>query len=85
MTGDLRTRFRHELIRNVEGRVDERDAPSLTARAEEGEGLCVVSFVVAAKRTLADLDGVADANRFRQALRVLRSLSVQELVAFEVI
>lgn len=85
MTGDLRSRFRHELIRNVEGAVDQRDGPEMKARAEEGEGLCVVSFVVAAKRTLADLDGIADPSRFRTALRVLRSLSVSELVAFEVI
>ncbi len=85
MTGDLRSRFRHELVRNVEGDVDQRDAPEMKARADEGEGLCVVSFVVAAKRTLADLGGIADPNRFRQALRVLRSLSVPELVAFEVI
>ncbi len=85
MTGDLRSRFRHELVRNVEGAIDRRDGPQMTARAEEGDGLCVVTFVVAAKRTLADLDGIADPNRFRQALRVLRSLSVPELVAFEVI
>jgi len=85
MTGDLRSRFRHELVRNVEGSVDERDAPETRARADEGEGLCVVSFVVAAKRTLADLDGIADPNRFRRALRVLRTLTVAELVAFEVI
>lgn len=85
MTGDLRSRFRHELVRNVAGAVDQRDAPESKARAEEGEGLCVVSFVAAAKRTLADLDGIADPNRFRQALRVLRTLSVAELVAFEVI
>lgn len=85
MTGDLRSRFRHELVRNVEGAIERRDGPQMTARPEEGEGLCVVTFVVAAKRVLADLDGIADPSRFRQALRVLSWLSVAELVAFEVI
>ncbi|MAQ13711.1 MAG: hypothetical protein CMN30_02825 [Sandaracinus sp.] len=86
MTGDLRSRFRHELLRNREGATATQDAPgSLKARPEEGDGLCVISVVVAARRTLADLDGIADPERFRQAFRVLRSLSTMELVAFEVI
>ncbi len=81
---DLRSRFRHETLRGTDDGLVEREAPAdLAARAEEGEGLCVVSAVVAAEERLPEprttrLGTVG-------ALLRLKSPWIGDVVALEVI
>ena len=85
ITTDLRSRFRHELLRNIEGRTEAMASPNVTPQAREGEGVCVISVAVAARRNLFDLGPAPDRQRFEQALQLFASLTEEDLVAFEVI
>ncbi|MCA9615503.1 MAG: DUF1517 domain-containing protein [Polyangiales bacterium] len=79
LVADLRSRYRHELFRNDDGVRSERGAPVLRARADEGEGLVVVSLVIA-------VEGVfAPAPRYDTAVAALRGLPPSSIVALEVI
>ncbi|MCS6798552.1 MAG: DUF1517 domain-containing protein [Myxococcota bacterium] len=82
---DARSRFRHELVRNAEGRTQSAEGPRMRAREEEGEGLVVVTLVVAARGVLLDVHDAADASQIRTALAALRALDEQRLVALEVV
>ena len=82
---ELRARYREELVRSIDGELTTRSAPTMAARAEEGEGLCVVSLVVECEGWLEDLAGVTDPNRMLQALQMLTHVSAENLVSFEVI
>jgi len=48
-TQDARARFQHELVRNADGTTQTTDAPALVAREHEGEGVVVVSLIVATR------------------------------------
>lgn len=85
VANDARSRFRHELIRSHEGTTQRRDETAVTAKAEEGEGLVVVTFVVAAKRTLLDIHDIRDADAIRTLLQQVIALDPWGLAAMEVI
>lgn len=85
IAADLRSRFRHELLRNADGALQTTDAPELRARPEEGEGVVVVSLVVAARTDLRNLLQPRDAQALRQVLESLGRLGPSQLVAMEVI
>ncbi|HJL11594.1 MAG TPA: DUF1517 domain-containing protein [Polyangiaceae bacterium LLY-WYZ-15_(1-7)] len=82
---ELRARFRHELIRNADGSSKVQGTPELRAREEEGQGVVVVSLMVAAKKNLADLQNPRDARALDGILASLPQMNPFQLVALEVI
>lgn len=79
-----RANFENELVRAADGQRIEREAPAMKARAHEGEGVIVVTLIVAARTELVDVP-TPDAGRIAAALRALRGLGPDELVALEVV
>ncbi len=77
--------YRRELIRNQGGTITTTETRELPRRSEEGEGLVLVTLVVAARLELFTVGKVGDGDGLRQALEVLSSLTAQTLVAMEVI
>jgi uncharacterized membrane protein len=78
-----RTKYQNELVRSDRGQLSTEDAASYQARAEEGEGVVVISLVVAARQELVDITQPQDAGQIRHALQSLSGLG--EVVALEVI
>jgi uncharacterized membrane protein len=83
--GEMRSRFKKELIRSDETGRRTQDAPELRAKSEEGPGFVVITLCVAARRDLLDVTHVSDANQLRRLLGEMSGLGVQALVALEVI
>jgi uncharacterized membrane protein len=83
---DARSRFRQEVVRNVDGQKLESAAGEHAARAEEGEGVVVVTVVVAARREIMDLMQFDDASRIKALLDDFVAVAnPHSLVAMEVI
>ncbi len=83
---DARSRFRRELVRNADGHRSEQDAGQMQARSEEGEGVVVVTLIVAARREIVDVLQADDASRIRGLLdNVIGVANPQLLVAMEVV
>jgi uncharacterized membrane protein len=82
---DARSRYRDELTRNQEGQQSSQVAPEMRARAEEGQGLVVVTLCVAARRELLDVPTGTDAGLYRGALEGMAALAADDLVALEVV
>lgn len=80
---ELRARYRHELLRGTDAHATERSAPEPTARADEGDGLVVVSLVVAARETIEDARTVS-VERLDRLLQRLLEIAIDRLVALEV-
>jgi uncharacterized membrane protein len=81
---DVRARFDNELLRKVDGTTTTAAAPALTPREHEGEGVVVVSLVVASYRTLHAADPTRP-DEIERLLEQLATLPARELVALEVI
>lgn len=84
-TQDARSRFKHELRSDVDGKTSSEAAPALKAKSHEGEGVVVVTLAVAARRELRDVVDPTDAPTMREALKELSHVPPGELVALEVI
>jgi uncharacterized membrane protein len=82
---EARSRFKKELIRNADGTTSITAAGEQRARREEGEGVVVVTLVVAARRELLDIHDVKNAELLRRLLDQLAALQGQQLAAMEVI
>jgi len=82
---DFRARFRHEVVRAEGGDVREASAPEQRARPEEGEGLAVVTMIVAARTELFDLADPRSVDELQIALTALGMLADGALVALEVV
>ena len=82
---DARARFRHEVIRNADGSRKVATGPEVKARAEEGEGVVVITLLVAARRELLDLTEVTNADQVKQLLAQFVALDAESLCALEVI
>lgn len=76
---DLKSRYRHDVTRGDQGPSGAR------ARAEEGEGLVVVSVVIGTTKWLGRLPGQLGPNELARALRDAVSGSPRDFVALEVI
>lgn len=82
---DARTRFREELIRNAEGATATRAAGEHHARSDEGEGLVVITLIVAARGHLLDFHDLGDAEQVRRCLESLGNLTSAALTAVEIV
>ncbi|MEQ8452858.1 MAG: DUF1517 domain-containing protein [Sandaracinaceae bacterium] len=83
---DARARFRHELVRNADGTQTSKDAPEMRAHPNEGEGVVVVTLIVAARREILDVANVQDANGLRALLDDMTAVAnPHTLMALEVI
>ncbi|MBN8616911.1 MAG: DUF1517 domain-containing protein, partial [Deltaproteobacteria bacterium] len=81
---EYRSRFQSELVRGAAGSLQQQDAPSMTAKATEGEGTVVVTIVLASRRPMQGFH-VHDAAQIRAALADRGSLQGPQMVALEVI
>ncbi len=83
---DARSRFREELVRNVDGSKSAQQASAMRARPEEGEGVVVVTLIVAARREILDVLETQDAGKIKALLDDMTAVAnPQMLVAMEVI
>jgi uncharacterized membrane protein len=83
---EARSKFREELVRETDGQRSSREASALRARPEEGEGVVVITLIVAAKREILDVTAVDDAGRIKALLDDLTAVAnPYSLVAMEVV
>lgn len=80
-----RSRFQHELVRGEGGGARAAEGPQMRARRHEGEGVVVLTIVVAARRELIDVRDPRDARALGGALRAFAAIGPADLVALEVI
>ena len=83
---DARARFREELVRNADGSTSGREASAIEAQSHEGEGVVVVTVIVAAHREIVDVDDIHDANEIKLLLGSMSGVAHSTtLAAIEVI
>jgi len=82
---DARATFRTETIRNADGVVTAQAAPAAIPRAHEGEGLILVSIIVAARSELVTVKHIGDGETLRKALEAASFRSPDDLVAIEIV
>ena len=82
---DARSRFREETVRNEQGTVTRAAASEYRPRADEGQGLLLVSLVIAARRELFTVTRIGNGDDLRAALEAASQLAPTALVAIEVI
>ena len=81
-----RAEFRDELLRNVDGAFSARGTPDLKAHPNEGEGVVVVTLIVAAKRPIVDTLVTAGVESLDVLLDDLRAIAASgTLAALEVV
>jgi uncharacterized membrane protein len=82
---DARARFREEVIRNADGTIRTRQASEYRPRSDEGEGLILVSIILAARRELFTVQHIGDGDDLRRALEMASQLTPDNLVAIEIV
>lgn len=84
LTHDARARFQNEIVRAANGTTRRADTPVLVAREHEGEGVVVVSLIVA---THAHLPAASPAriDEVEHLLTRLSQLPAAELTALEIV
>jgi uncharacterized membrane protein len=86
LVGDARAKYKKELVHEVDGHHVETDAGQQRARAEEGEGVVVVTLVVAARREIPDVTNSAHAPQISALLEsYLQMASPEVLVGAQVV
>jgi uncharacterized membrane protein len=82
---EMRSRFKRELVRGHAGAVRSDEAGDVRARRDEGQGVVVVTVIVAARGEIPDVAHAQDANHLRHLMRALGAIGAHQLVALEVI
>lgn len=83
---DARSKFQDEVVRNVDGTATHREAAAMRARPEEGEGVVVVTLIVAARREILDVGDPRDAGALRSLLDEMAQVAnPSSLVAVEIV
>ncbi len=83
---DSRSKFQDELVRNADGSVSARQAPEMRAHPNEGEGVVVVTLIVAARREILDVHQVDNADALKRLLDdMIGVANPHTLVAIEVV
>ncbi len=79
-----RAKFNAELVRNASGVVQKQDSPGYQPRESEGEGVALITVVVAARREIRDFFG-GRRDEINAVLEDFERLTPEELVALEVV
>jgi uncharacterized membrane protein len=82
---NARMKINMETISNVQGVVQTQHAPNYTPRSEEGEGVILVTLVVAALSELFTVQHIGDGEDLRKAIESSAHRSAHDLVAVEII
>jgi len=82
---DARARFLHETVSNEQGTLTSASAPELTPRSYEGEGLILVTLIVAANTELFTVASIGDGEHLRLALEAASNRTASDLVAIEIV
>jgi Protein of unknown function (DUF1517) len=82
---DARSRFLEETLRNEQGKTTTLAASAYTPHSEEGEGLVLVTFVIAARQELYTVKKIRTGDELRAALESASTLDVYNLVAVEIV
>jgi uncharacterized membrane protein len=82
---DMRSRYKLDVVAAKDGSLRTANAPAMRPREHEGQGVVVVTLVVAARREIPDVSRATDAHELRRLMRELGSLTPRDLVALEVI
>ena len=82
---DARARFRTETVRNADGVISTQAAPASIPRPHEGEGLILVSIIVAARTELVTVKHIGDGETLRKALEAAAYRSPDDLIAIEIV
>ncbi len=82
---DARGRFVHETLRNHQGIITTADAPTPTSSSADGEGLVVVTLVLAARTELFSVRAIGNGDDLRQALESASNHSAHDLIAIEIV
>lgn len=82
---DARSRFRHELVRGYQGQVTNVNAPGTRAREEEGEGVVVVTFLLAAHVEIPNGHDPSRPADLHTLLQRVVALQPYQIAALEVI
>lgn len=82
---DARSRFREEVIRNADGKVETKAASEYAPRGDEGAGLILVSLIIASRRELYSVNRIGDGDELRAALQGLSELDAKTLIALEIV
>ena len=82
---EARAKFHTETVRNHQGQVTAAAAPDSTPRSHEGEGLILVTLVVAANGELFTVRHIGDGEDLRKALEAATYRSERDLVAIEIV
>ena len=82
---DARSRFLEETLRNEQGKATAVAASAYTPHGEEGEGLVLVTFVIAARQELYTVKKIRTGDELRAALESASTLDVWNLVAVEIV
>jgi uncharacterized membrane protein len=82
---DARTRFERETVTNVQGQKRRDDAGDLAWRSDEGEGLILVSIILAARGELYTVSSIGDGEDLRKALEAIFYIEEKQLVAVDVV
>lgn len=82
---DARSRFQYETISNVQGQRTKLAGPDITPHSFEGEGLILVTLIIAARTQLYTVAFIRDGQDLRNALEALAYLSAEQLVAVDIV
>lgn len=82
---DARARFARETISNVQGQRHLTDGGAYTPRSDEGEGIILVSIIVAARSELFTVAKIGDGEDIRKALEASSNRAASDLVAIEIV
>ena len=81
---EARSKFSAELVRNASGQTTTQASPGYKPREAEGEGVALITLVVAARREIRDFFG-GRRDEIHAVLEDLERLTPRELVALEVV
>ncbi|HSD91135.1 MAG TPA: DUF1517 domain-containing protein [Kofleriaceae bacterium] len=82
---EARTAFEQETISNVQGARNHASITDLSRRSDEGEGLILVTIVIAARNELFTVYQIGDGEDLRKALDAASYLTAQDIVAVDVV
>ena len=82
---DARSRFMQETVSNVEGVQSAADASHYVPRSDQGDGVILVSIIIAAKQELYTIDQIGNGSDLSAALEAAGTLDETTLVAVEIV